>query len=278
MGIRNEDRLERRRRQMKRRQKKAAEGKQNEHEKDRIDLLRGTYRDQDVFVVGTGPSLTGFDFTRLNGLCTIALNDAVKIPGYKPTFAMFADTGIWTRYRDMALPEGTRMVCKKRARENFLRYKACSFRDRILHYNQVSDISGLREEDDGLFIQRTVATGGICLAWKMGAKRVFLLGVDGYKFEDRYYHDGSVKRVEKRKERKLDQEGRIIQDRHDWWIKNMDELRAFFDKRKIYQETYVLREKETGVRRYGSGIFLLSGHSPIEAWQKVKLKTIFKPR
>lgn len=225
-------------------------------------------------MVGTGPSLTGFDWTRLNGKCTIALNDAVLVPGYRPTYALFSDTGIWTRYRDMELPAGTKMVCQKRARESFLRYEPCSFKDRTFHYDQTSDPRSLKEEDDSLYVQRTIATGAICLAWKLGARRIFLLGVDGYKYADRYYHDGTSKRAERRKERKLDQEGRIIQDRHEAWVQNMDELREWMTRRRLYTEAFMVRD-ESG-KRHGEGIFNLSGHSAVKCFQKVKLKTLFR--
>ncbi len=261
---------------------KAAQG--NIHTQKNIRWLWGMFPGQDAFVVGTGPSLSGFDFTRLKGKLTIALNDAVKAPGFDPQFHIFCDVGIWHRYRDMKdYPVRTAMVCQPRARKNFQRHQACNFDDQIWHFNHVSVAAQCKVENDDLFVARTVATGGIMLAWKLGARRIFLLGVDGYKLADRYYWDGRKKKQERRQEKYIDtlrpklsgvrNEQRIQQDRHGWWEKNMNELRKWFDKRKLYQEEY--RFRAGGKAHLGSNIFNLSGRSTITAWQKVKMKTIF---
>ena len=54
----------------------------------------------------------------------------------------------------------------------------------------------------------------------------------------------------------------------------MRDLRAWFDHLGAYQEPYVLRDPETGQKRHGSNVFNLSGRSTIDAWQKVKVKTV----
>jgi hypothetical protein len=240
----------------------------NKHSRNRISLLWGRHEGMDAFVVGTGTSLTGFDFSVLNGrknAFSIGLNDAVMAKRFKPEYSLFCDTGIWARYRDMDLDPRTIMVCQPKARSQFLRYERCTYIDRVWHFNHVGNIQGCVKSDrnDDLFVARTVATGGIMMAWKLGARRVFLLGVDGYKLKSSkvggtYYYDGKGKGNECRKEKNVG-DGRITQDRHAWWITNMKELRGWFDNRKVYQEEWP-----------GSNVYNLSEHSEIKAWKKVK--------
>lgn len=198
------------------------------------------------------------------------------IPGFEPTYQIFCDVGIWKRYRDLDVGR-TLVVCQRRARSQFLRHARCSFKEQVWHFNHVNQVRQMKEENDDLFVSRTVATGGIAMAWKLGARRIFLLGVDGYKlwrrkpetgdFEDVYYLDGTTKKGEKRKHRRvqIDRDTvMIIQDRHDWWIKNMRELRAYFDKRGLFPGPWK-----------GPGVYLINKQSPIDAWQKLKFKTVF---
>lgn len=233
----------------------------------------GRYEGFDAFVVGTGTSLSGFDFSTLNHrrrTFTIGLNDAVKAEGLVLDFSLFCDVNIWTRYRDMDLAKKTCMVCQPRARDHFHRYEDCKFKDQVWHFNHVSDIrSCVDDGNDDLYVARTVATGGIMMAWKLGARRIFLLGVDGYKLASDsvkggvYYHDGRGKGNETRKEKTISGTNRIVQDRHDWWGKNMADLRSWFDTRGVFQE-----------RWRGSNVFNLSPLSTIETWEKVRPRKV----
>ena len=135
-------------------------------------------------------------------------------------------------------------------------YKNCAFKDRIFIFSNATNPNACEPADGNLYVSRTVATGAIMLAWKLGARRVFLLGVDGYRTDKAYYHDGRTKGREKRKERRIDG-GRIVQDRHDCWVQNMRELRRQFDRRKIYGESWP-----------GSNVYNLSLKSTIDSWEK----------
>ena len=158
---------------------KGAKG--NKHMRRRISGFWGQYKGKDAFVCGTGTSLSGFDWTRLNGLLTIGLNDALKIPGFAPAFSIFSDIGIWARYRDLKLDKRTVIVCQGRSRDQFIREERCTFKDQIWHFNQQAQARACKVDNDDLFCARTIACAGIMLAFKLGARRIFLLGVDGYK-------------------------------------------------------------------------------------------------
>lgn len=216
-----------------------------------------TREGEDAFVLGTGTSLAGFQWSMLNGRFTVALNDAVKVPGFIAAYHIFSDIGIWKRYRTLTLPKETAVVCQRKARDQFMRFDQCKFKGQVFHFNHIGKVDTIKEKDDSLFVSRTVATGGIMLAWKLGAKRIFLLGVDGFKRSDAYYHNGTTKLKEKRKETQA-KDGMITQDRHEWWIKNMNELKAYFRKLKIFMGPYP-----------EPGVYNLSERSNIDAWEKV---------
>lgn len=237
----------------------------NKYEANNIRAHWGRYPGSDIFVVGTGTSLAGFDFSILRGRLTIGLNDAVKIPGLNPTYHMVTDIGIWKRYVDMDYPKETTFVGQKRTRKFLIDNDRCKFKEQVYHFNHVAKARAMDATGDDLYVARTVATGGICLAWKLGAKRIFLLGVDGYKYANAYYHDGATKGKEKRKENYLSDGKRIVQDRHVNWQKNMDELREYFTARKLYQGPWP-----------ESGVYNCSIKSTISAWPKMRARDILR--
>lgn len=219
--------------------------------------LWGRHEGADVFVVGTGTSLAGFDFTRLAGRVTIALNDAIRAQGLDPAYHLFHDHGLWVRYHKLTLHPRTWVVCGPTTRKQLIKDSKCSFKDRILWYvsNGAPTVERL---DNQLYIDRTIATAGIHMAWKLGARRIFLLGVDGYRQPDgAYYWDGQAKPVEQRRERRLKDSKLFVQDRHDDWAENMRRLRRFFDDGELYP-----------FRWPGPGVYNLSPLSTIDAWEK----------
>lgn len=46
--------------------------------KSQIDLVHDKFKNQTVFIIGGGNSLSGFDFKQLEGKCVVALNSAYK--------------------------------------------------------------------------------------------------------------------------------------------------------------------------------------------------------
>jgi hypothetical protein len=207
-----------------------------------VHRLYGLYPRSEFFVMGTGPSLEGFDWSCMNERHTVALNDAVLVRGFEPLFHLFSDTGIWKRYRDFDLAERTTVVCQRQARKNFINWPGCKFKARIWQFSQ-NGTPDCKQPGD-LFVSRTVATAGIQLAWKLGARRVYLMGVDGYRRDTHYYHDRTSKGKERRKENRLP-DGRIVQDRHQAWQSNMRDLAKYFARHKVPVEVFNLSESST---------------------------------
>jgi hypothetical protein len=229
-----------------------------------VQSLGKLFSGEDAFVAGTGPSLMGFDWGRLAGLRTVALNDAVLVRGFFPTIHIFADANIWDRYREGVDYSRTILVCKNCVRKDLIEWEPFAHRDRVWQFDQTSSPEDMREDDDLLYVSNTVATAAICLAWKLGARRIFLLGVDGYKVQRAdgrayYYHDGSGKPTDEAKRTRQVFGDLVVQDRHQKWASQMGELAKFFRKRKLYQERFP-----------GSGVFNLSPKSLV-GWEKVDL-------
>lgn len=64
----------------------------------RCDWIRGYFSGKDVFIIGGGPSLYGFDFSRLNGKHVIAVNHSYRY--CTPNVLVFLDSKFLKEARD----------------------------------------------------------------------------------------------------------------------------------------------------------------------------------
>ena len=248
----------------------------------RISKIIGRHEGEDFFVVGSGSSLIGFKYGLVRGLNTIALNDAIKAKNFIPRYHLFSDAHLYNGflkkgsksggtnpsggYRDWPYHPEIEILCQKRERVSFNKDRGPNWNP-VWEFDSSGSALTVKRHDDGLFINRTVATAAIMFAWKMGAKRIFLLGIDGYKLRigstDIYYFDGSDKPPEKRQIKAQEYiapgQVKIIQDRHDFWKKQMQELKRFFvSMGNPYPGNFP-----------GPGVYNLNEHSTIDAWPKV---------
>lgn len=166
-----------------------------------ITELFGSCNQEEIFIVGTGPSLARFDYSRLNQKITIALNDAVF--QFNPTYHLFSDVDIQMRYcdkeafwqqpkiwtdhkcsrpRDWSYHPATTIVVQDSVGEWLLNAPKEVFRS-----SQKACVHVFRKrgpdvalEAAELWCRNTVAATGLQLAWKLGAGQVYLLGIDGY--------------------------------------------------------------------------------------------------
>ena len=248
--------------------KKAGKAKPSKIREDQnanyIHRLGECHKGKDIFVLGTGTSLAGFPWEKMNNKITIALNDAVKAEGFTPTYHLFSDVNIWKRYSHMKWKVPCKMVCQKHGRKLFLNNRSCTFKEYLWQFD-IAPHPDLDKSNSRLHVRRTVACGGINMAYKFGANRIFLLGVDGYKKpHNLYYHDGTGKPVERRKENMVqDGSKRIVQDRHECWKIDMDYSRKTFKDNELYLGPYP-----------ESGVYNLNPDSVIESWEKVEPKEV----
>lgn len=222
----------------------------------------------DVFVVGMGSSLEGFDWSSLEGRFTIVLNNAVRyVPS--PSIHLFADQQLWKRYEAHVYAEETRIVCQKGALDSLLKARPELIRQ-LFEFKQngrpelVETIIG--PASNQLYVARTVATAGIQLAHRLGASRIFLLGVDGYRRADgAYYADGEAKPVQRNKVVKRPESGVIVEAHHGQWDTEMGRIRKTFSAADLYPGPFP-----------GAGIYNLNPISTISSWEKVDVGDVIR--
>lgn len=189
-----------------------------------------------VYVVGTGTSLRGFDWTRLATKYTIALNNAVFF--FAPSYHLYADASIRTRFWKHEYQDRTTIVAQEQvAREA----KAIKWKhyDKLRVFSRVNDnLQDIPKSNDQLYVERTVATAGIMLAWKLGARDIYLLGVDGYHLAEKTqdgkyvnYADGSAHLSQQPRDTDHVLDDRVIREEHLAWNADMLRLRGYFETR-----------------------------------------------
>jgi hypothetical protein len=178
-----------------------------------ITELIGTCQDEDIYVVGMGTSLRGFDFKRLNNQIVITLNNACF--HITPMYLLFNDIDIWTRYVNMALPPSTKVVCRKKPAFWLKGAAHCSFKDQIYTYHQRGP--DVDPGNDELWCASTVATAGLQLAWKLGASRIILLGVDCYIYPGAQYFTDLPSQESRRSEQREIAWALELQHLARWW-------------------------------------------------------------
>lgn len=212
----------------------------------------------DAFVVGMGSSLEGFNWATLGGRFTIALNNAaLHVPA--PSIHLYSDTNLWKRYQELEYHPRTQIVVQRGAYTEVLKTRP-DLEKRLHEFKQQGKpnlLQGPREI--GLYVSRTVATAGIMLAWRLGARRIFLLGVDGYRRKDgAYYADGTAKTPDRNKPQSQAETGHVLEHRHTFWVQEMARLRKLFDSESLYPGKFP-----------GAGVYNLSPDSSIDAWPKI---------
>lgn len=146
----------------------------------------GRWNGEECFVVCGGPSLRDFDFEQLRGRKVICVNRVpmqVLLPQH-PDYLICSDMHLWTKYEQW--PDfkerlgSTTLVSQPTA---FFEYKI----PQGLWFFPRPDPMDLVGEPNSLMMHTTVACVAITLAWRLGATKVYLLGLDGYVDEDRSY-------------------------------------------------------------------------------------------
>jgi hypothetical protein len=126
------------------------------------------WKDQDAFLIGGGPSLTGFNFSGLKGRNVIGCNDACFL-GFPPlSYCVFGDAGWWQRNREAIQKMPGPFV------SNAPSIQHCNLPN-VLKVGRWRD--GLQT---GNVLGWNYSTGALAmnLAVSLGASRIFLLGYD----------------------------------------------------------------------------------------------------
>lgn len=140
-----------------------------------IDKLKNAHKGRRAFVVARGPSLHGFDFSRLHGELVIAHNESMLF--CKATYGFFVDYGVidrmskrWPKSKSLKLIYGRRLVGRVpniQDQQHYIWDQAESF---CYGLPTSKNIAGLY-------------TGPVAcayVAWLMGCTEVWMLGMDCY--------------------------------------------------------------------------------------------------
>ncbi len=206
----------------------------------------------DIFVVGTGTSLSRFDWSLLDGRRVIALNDSIKsLP--LATYHLYTDNLFSRKYVDLHLPMTT-ILCRNRSAIDLS--KVGGFNGRFCRFMSAKNPETADQHE--LYVFATVAVTAIHVAQRLGARRIFLLGVDAYRLLGKRYYDGRARSNNKKYKIVARSGKRLMEKQHLRWRRAMEVMRSYFDKRKMYPGPWP-----------GPGVYNLSPHSTIETWEKV---------
>lgn len=126
------------------------------------------FKDQDVYIVGGGPSLSGFNWDDLKDKNVIGCNSAFRLGGQICPITLFSDLLWFEAFYDLlAEYTGTVITHYPKLKESSVEW---------LHWMERGTKKGLYK--DRLAYGGNTGCGAINLALIMGAKRVFLLGFD----------------------------------------------------------------------------------------------------
>jgi len=156
----------------------------------RISTLKNFYKNKEIYIVGTGPSLRTFPKEYLESKITIGLNQAWKY--LSTTFSITVHPELVLEYENTVRKPRTKWLVKKKPP-----LEKISLDDRKYYVFKTvdKDLSIFtKPKEDHLFLGRGVQQTAMHLAMLMGAKTIILVGVDMTDLAgDHHGHDQHVK-------------------------------------------------------------------------------------
>ena len=208
--------------------------------------------------MGTGTSMVGFDWKVLDGRRVIALNDSIKsLP--LATYHLYTDNLFSRKYVSLLLPR-TIILCRNRSSIDLANDRR--FSGRSCRFMSAKNPGAANPHE--LYVFSTVAVTAIHVAQRLGARRIFLLGVDAYRLPQKRYYDGRAKSNRKVYKVVARSGDRWTEKQHLRWGRAMDVMKAYFQRNKMYLGPWP-----------EPGVYNLSEHSTIKAWEKVNPDLVF---
>lgn len=150
-----------------------------------IDVVNpSVYKNQSCFIIGGGPSLKDFDFSHLDHKITIGINKSFLT--YNSTFLYIADINFYQNcikeYSDKwSQFKGIKILLSPTIINNF---ESSTHLIRRTYNKQLSTLN------DGINSYSNTGCSAIALAYVMGFKTVYLLGIDMACDTTTHWHDG----------------------------------------------------------------------------------------
>jgi hypothetical protein len=141
------------------------------------------WQGQTVYIIGGGPSLTGFDFNKLQGKNVIAVNKAYAY-AKQPYVLYWTDSRFYNWYKD----EINALPCMKVTSSSNFRNTGNGI---TILKNKTGKELNLECKPFEICAGNNSGYGAIHLAIKMGAKKIYLLGYDmQLEANKSHWHDG----------------------------------------------------------------------------------------
>jgi uncharacterized Rossmann fold enzyme len=154
---------------------------------DKLAKVNGMLAGKRVFVIGSGPSLKDFDLSRLNGEETIAVNHTIE--HYRDCkYHLFGDPRVYDYVKDIYKDFKGMIFASHHANLEEIERKDSRMVVFAKNWNRVTDCI-----EDGLYSDFNSGMEAVNLALVMGAKEIYLMGIDFCANEGEYYFYGRPK-------------------------------------------------------------------------------------
>lgn len=160
-------------------------------------LKGGEWRGQRCFVIGGGPSLRGFDFTRLEnqGRIIVCNKSFLDVPFADMMIAMDTDLLRWINSGAL----GKNPVQKKDIQRRFAQFKGLKVwielgnnrMDGVHYVHSFRKPQVNRRFNQGIYTGNNTGVGALMAACTLGCNPIYLLGIDGkHEGKRSHYHSG----------------------------------------------------------------------------------------
>ena len=204
-----------------------------------VAQLKNIHKDQQCFLVGTGPSMNLINHSLLKDEIVFGTNTLYKDRDINPTYYCVSDKGVWHDHKIPILHQDTQLLLSGHAGRDYLanrdKYQDMVAKEPIV-FKDLGDIKrdGWIDKDmtKGAYWGNTIMVD-LCLqiAYYMGFKEVYLLGCD-CNYKGQHHFDGEVFSFQKDTPRYYEEHWEKVFEAHAIVKKEYEK-----DGRKIFNAT-----------------------------------------
>lgn len=210
------------------------------------------FLNEEVYIIGGGPSLKDFDWSLLRGLNTIGCNDAYTLGSEICNCCIFGDIRWWEKHKEALENYNGEIYCIEP------RLFSKQLPERIKHVRRYA--SGL--QIDGVGWNGNTGFAAINLAILFGSKKIYLLG-----FDMKRQPISETERCKKAIPEKT---------RSNWHKNNLDNNPDSVYKKFLHWADFV--ERDWHEKFWDVQIFNITDDSALEIFPKISLKEFFLKR
>ena len=143
---------------------------------ERLGELKDSCKGQACVIIGNGPSMKGFDLSRLEGVTTFCLNRGYLLweeQGRRPDYLVSVNRLVIEQFSDQLQAVGTTLFTPWLMRHSF-----AADNDDVIFFEERWDDAFMKDARQGVASLATVTNTTLQIAWYMGFTTVVLIGVD----------------------------------------------------------------------------------------------------